>query len=496
MTNEVLEKTVDSDPTDVDRAVSVAHVAFESAYPAAPSTRADWLMAVSDALETSSDELVSIALSETHLLEGRLRGELARTVFQVRLLATELRSGTNLHATIDHANPAWPMGPRPDLRRVNEPLGVVGVFGASNFPFAFSVIGGDSASALAAGCAVVNKAHPAHERLAQRTADVVKDALRAAGAPIGIFEIVFGRDAGTALVEHPLVKAIGFTGSTSVGLSLQELAARRPEPIPFFGELGSTNPVFVTEAAWATRRRQILTEYVLSVALGMGQLCTKPGFLFVPATSNDELAQAMESAMSSVMWHPMLTSGLAASFAESLSLLSSDPRFTEVLLGRSPDVATVPSMTILTAPVSTIRTDPSLLEHEMFGPASVIVQYEDEAELIEVADLSRGQLTMSIQADPDEQLTDLVRKLAAHSGRVLWNEWPTGVTVSFAQQHGGPFPSTTAPDSTSVGTAAVTRFMRPIAYQNFPSEQLPPALRDDNPWAIAQRVDGEWTATR
>jgi NADP-dependent aldehyde dehydrogenase len=196
------------------------------------------------------------------------------------------------------------------------------------------------------------------------------------------------------------------------------------------------------------------------------------------------------------MWHPMLTPGLAASFAESLSVFSSSPGFTEVVQGKSPDTATMPSMTILTTLASAIRTDPSLLEHEMFGPASVIVQYEDEAELIELAGLSRGQLTMSIQADPDEQPTDLVRKLAAHSGRILWNEWPTGVTVSFAQQHGGPFPSTTAPETTSVGTAAVTRFMRPIAYQNFSSDLLPPALRDDNPWAIVQRVDGEWMATR
>ena len=261
---------------------------------------------------------MEIADQETHLGEARLRGELKRTVFQLRLFAAEIRQGEHLDATIDHADPGWGMGPRPDLRRLNVPIGVVGVFGASNFPFAFSVMGGDSASALAAGCAVVHKAHDGHLNLAVRTAETVTAALDAAGAPSGLFSLVTGRPAAEALVDHPAVKAIGFTGSTAGGRALFNRAAARPEPIPFFGELGGINAVFVTEGAWAARREEILSGYAGSFTMGMGQFCTKPGLLFVPHGQTDLARQVLSGALADFAATQLLSSRLHDGYRQSV----------------------------------------------------------------------------------------------------------------------------------------------------------------------------------
>src|SRR4051794_37871845 len=263
-----------------DDQILAAHRAYELARDVSPQVRAGWLAEVASALESHADELVALGQQETHLDEGRLRFELRRSVFQLRLFIGEIIRGEHLGATIDHADPAWGMGPRPDIRRVSVPLGVVGVFGASNFPFAFSVMGGDSASALAAGCAVVHKIHEGHLNLAVRTGAVVQEALERSGAPEGLFSTVVGRLAAELLVDHPLVKAIGFSGSTAGGRALFDRASRRPAPIPFYGELGSINPVFVTERAWSARRAEILAGYAASFTMGMGQFCTKPGLLF------------------------------------------------------------------------------------------------------------------------------------------------------------------------------------------------------------------------
>jgi NADP-dependent aldehyde dehydrogenase len=474
--------------------VEAAQSAFEAARTETPDVRAGWLDRIADALDGNKDELIALAAEETHLTTGRLTGELARTVFQLRLLADEIRAGAYLEAIIDHADPGWGMGPRPDIRRINEPLGVVGVFGASNFPFAFSVMGGDSASALAAGCAVVHKAHPGHPRLARRTAELAIEALDDAGAPHGLFSLIEGEGSdgirvGEQLVDHPLVKAVGFTGSTRGGRALFDRAAARDEPIPFYGELGSTNPVFVTQAAWAARRDDILSGFVGSVSLGMGQFCTKPGFIAVPSGAGDELRAALETAASAVAGHPMLTQHLRDSFEDSLDELADLPDFEVIVDGETDDE--VPLVTILRTNAATIEAAPDVLEHEMFGPASVVIEYDAPAELVKLAELAKGQLTTTIHAEDDEDQSELVATLRARSGRVLWNGWPTGVTVSFAQEHGGPYPATTAPSTTSVGTAAIGRFLRPVAYQGFPQGQLPPGLQDSNPWGVPQRVDGE-----
>ncbi|WP_163541189.1 aldehyde dehydrogenase (NADP(+)) [Occultella kanbiaonis] len=472
---------------ELDAAVQQAQVAFLAARGAEPDIRAGWLEAIADGLDAAAGELVPLAQSETHLAEGRLQGELKRTTFQLRLFAEEVRSGDLLDATIDHADDSWGMGPRPDLRRINVPLGVVGVFGASNFPFAFSVMGGDSASALAAGCAVVHKIHEAHLQLGLRTAEIVVAALAQAGAPEDLFSAVTGRDAGEALVDHPLTMAVGFTGSTRVGRILADRAAARPEPIPFYGELGSINPVVVTPQAWAARRDEILTAYVGSYTLGMGQFCTKPGLLFVPRLDENS-TQVLRETVAGSDPSPMLTTGLAEGFLHARSAMA-QRGLTEIVPGGQGDA---PAPALFATTVEAAVQDPEIVRDEMFGPASIVVSYRDEAELTRGVELLEGQLTTTIHAEPGEELDELVNVLAARSGRVIWNSWPTGVTVSYAQQHGGPYPATTAPGTTSVGTAAARRFMRPVSYQGFPEASLPPALREGNPLAISRRVDGEW----
>ena len=447
--------------------------------------------AVAQALEEHREELVALAREETHLADGRLQGELTRTTFQLRLLARELLTGEPLEATIDHADPDWGMGPRPDLRRVNVPLGVIGVFGASNFPFAFSVMGGDSAAGLAAGCAVVHKIHEAHPELGRRTAEVVTEALASAGAPEGLFLTVTTRAAGEALVDHPLVRAVSFTGSARVGRLLLDRASSRPEPIPFYGELGSINPVFVTRRAWAERGRSIAAEYVQSYTLGMGQFCTKPGLLFTPRL-DDEDRQALVSAVREVSPTPMLTPQLAEGFLSTRSAMA-ERGLTELVAGGT---GTAPAPALFTTTVADVRRDPAILREEMFGPASIVVEYDDDAALTAVAELVQGQLTATVHGEEGDDVGELLATLEARTGRVLWNGWPTGVSVTYAQQHGGPYPATTSSTTTSVGTAAVRRFLRPVAYQNLPDSLLPPALQEDNPWGITRRVDGRWVPGR
>ena len=475
-------------PEHLNAVVEAAQEAFERGRQADPDQRAGWLEAIASGLEQDAAALVEVAVRETHLGVARLEGELKRTVFQLRLFAAEIRLGEHFDATIDHADPAWGMGPRPDLRRYNVPLGVVGVFGASNFPFAFSVMGGDSASALAAGCAVVHKGHDAHRELAARTAHTVNSALQGAGAPSGLFSLVTGRRAGEALVDHPLVKAIGFTGSTAGGRALLNRIAARPEPIPFFGELGGINAVFVTHKAWARRCEEILTGYAGSFTLGMGQFCTKPGLLFVPAGRTAETRDLLGKALTGATPSRLLSERLHAGYADAVRGLLEGGGVDVLVEG---DFAETPAPTVLHTTAAAVRKNPDILRQEMFGPASMVVEYGDEPELAELAGLLEGQLTTTLQAEEDDDVTELAVRLTDISGRVLWNGWPTGVTVSYAQHHGGPYPATTSA-TTSVGTAAIRRFLRPVAYQSFPGARLPAPLQDSNPWRVPQRVDGAW----
>lgn len=472
-------------PEELDSVLERAAAAAPLLAALAPSERADLLRTVADALDGAADELVPIAMEEAHYPEARCRGELGRTTFQLRLFAETLEEGSYLEATVDPADPEWGT-PRPDLRRLLVPLGPVVVFGASNFPFAFATAGGDSASALAAGCPVVVKGHPGHPRLARRTAELVVAALTGAGAPEGSFALVEGVEAGKRAVTHPLTRAVGFTGSIPGGRALFDLAVSRPDPIPFYGELGSVNPVFVTQRAVAARGDEILSGYADSATMGAGQFCTKPGVVFVPEeTKLDVLVEDFAGRAAA----PLLNERVAEGFVRNLDSLSAHAA-TEVLVqgSRSGDEWT-PSL---------LRTDlDSLLEHadtlleECFGPATLVVTYGDERRLLEAAGVLRGQLTVTVHGEEDDEIAPALLALGASlAGRVLWNGWPTGVAVTHAMTHGGPYPATTAPLHTSVGTTAIRRFLRPVTYQSVPQSLLPRELRDDNPLGVPRRFNG------
>ncbi|GAA1456652.1 aldehyde dehydrogenase (NADP(+)) [Nocardiopsis exhalans] len=485
------EELRETTPEELDAVLERAAAAapLYAALPAADRARA--LRTVADALDGAADRLVPVAMAEAHYPEARCRGELGRTTFQLRLFADVLEEGEYLEAMIDPADPDWGT-PRPDVRRLLVPLGPVVVFGASNFPFAFSTAGGDTASALAAGCPVVVKAHPGHPELARLTAELVVAALSDAGAPEGVFALVSGFEAGKRAVTHPLTRAVGFTGSIPGGRALYDLAVSRPEPIPFYGELGSVNPVFVTRAAMSARGGQILEGYAGSATMGSGQFCTKPGVVFVPEGAElDALVADFEGRAAA----PLLNDRVGEGFVRGLEALSAHPA-TEVLVRGRQIVEGVEGAEGWSP--SLLRTDlDSLLEHsedllaECFGPAALVVSYPDERRLLEVGGVLHGQLTVTVHGEEEDPMAPALLALGASvAGRVIWNGWPTGVAVTHAMTHGGPYPATTAPLHTSVGTTAIRRFLRPVTYQSVPQPLLPPELRDGNPLAVPRRVNG------
>lgn len=452
-------------------------------------TRAGYLEAVADGLDAAGDELVPVAQQESSLPEARLRGELKRTTFQLRLFAEVVRDGRFLDARIDHADPQWPMGaPRPDLRRMKLALGPVLVFTASNFPFAFSVAGGDTASALAAGCPVVVKAHSAHPELSQRTADVVMDSLAQAGAPEGMFSIIFGTDAGRVAVQDPRIKASGFTGSIQGGRALFDLANARPDPIPFYGELGSNNPVVVTPAADRARGKAIAEEFIGSFTSGSGQFCTKPGTLIVPRDSY--VLQALRAAQLPE-GAPMLSDNIRSGYVDSIKTLQQFD--VEIMNAGDDPYGDIPTPILHHTDLQTVLANPEATLSECFGPSSLVVEYDNTDDLLALVGAFEGQLTAAIQGEDDdnfEVLPQLVELMAQTAGRVMWNQWPTGVSVTYAQQHGGPYPASTASSTTSVGTAAIERWLRPVAFQSFPEQLLPAELRDDSE-TVPQMLNGQ-----
>lgn len=465
--------------SNVDDAVEQARSAA-SARPEAPAVRAGWLRAIADRLDDSSEELVPLAGEETGLGAVRLRGEVARTTAQLRLFASALEEGSYLEVTIDHPDPgATP--PIPDLRRMLVPLGPVAVYGASNFPFAFSVAGGDTASALAAGCPVIVKAHPGHPGTSRAVAAHVLGALEAAGAPRGMFSLVEGFEDGIALIDHPDVTAAAFTGSTRGGRALADRAAARPRPIPFFGELGSTNPVVVTSAADHARGAALAEGLAQSFLLGAGQFCTKPGIVLVPEGSQLE-SSIMDATPRDRQ--TMLTPQIAEAYLDGFEQVRKVPGV-ETLL--TPGAPGEPGLLAVAAEDFAQRGEE--LDGEIFGPVTLLVRYRDEAELRTALEVMEGSLTGTLHCEPGEDVEQVLDLLRARCGRILFEGWPTGVAVSWAQHHGGPWPSTTS-QHTSVGVSALRRFLRPIAYQSAPSALLPPELREDNPCRVPRRVDG------
>ena len=464
-------------------------------YAARPLTwRASLLGAMADALEEDAQGLVGLAQEETALSEARLRAELARTAFQLRFFAGVVRDGMFLAASIDEATDS-PMGPLPDLRRVRVPIGPVAVFGSSNFPFAFSVPGGDTASALAAGCAVLIKAHPAHPATSAAAFSALERAARAAHAPEGLLGLVFGLQAGTALVEAADVAGVGFTGSLSAGRALWARANARAVPIPFFGELGSANPLVVTRAAAAARAEQIAVGAAGSVTLGVGQFCTKPGLLFVPSgASGDALVAALVSELQSMSGFTMLSTSIAENFRRGARRLQDEGGATVLVDGEWGEAAHI-SARLLQVDAERFRVGASLHE-ECFGPLALVVRYESAAELERAVRAAEPSLTFTLHLGPDDpDARWLIELGAARAGRVLVDAFPTGVGVSWSMLHGGPWPATTAPSATSVGAASIERWLRPVTYQSVPAHLLPAALRDENPLGIPRRLNGRLELT-
>jgi NADP-dependent aldehyde dehydrogenase len=485
----------EASPQDVADACALATDAAEAFAALSPAARAAFIEAAAQAILDIGDGLIETAMAETGLPRPRLEGERMRTVNQLRMFAGELRDGHWLDATIDPALPDR-APPRGDLRRVNQALGPVAVFGASNFPLAFSVAGGDTAAAFAAGCPVVVKGHPAHPGTGELVARAIRSAVTAQNLPNGVFSFLPGRsnDLGAALVADPRIKAVGFTGSRHGGLALMDIAARRPEPIPVYAEMSSINPVVLMPAALAARAEALGAAFVGSLTLGAGQFCTNPGLVIaIDGPDLDRFAQAASEALGQVEPPAMLTAGIHEAYGKGVAALES--RAKRIAAGKDAAVPNRCSGALFETSVTDFAADRALGD-EVFGASSLIVRCKDLAEVAQVIAGLEGQLTASIQLDPADEAAaaTILPLLAEKAGRVLANGWPTGVEVTHAMVHGGPFPATSDGRSTSVGTLALARFLRPVCYQDIPDALLPPALQAANPWQLPRRIDGAWVA--
>ncbi|HEX5829032.1 MAG TPA: aldehyde dehydrogenase (NADP(+)) [Candidatus Limnocylindrales bacterium] len=481
----------ESSPADVDAAVRAALAAAPGLAALGIEGRARLLEAMADALDAEREPLVELADRETALGRPRLPGELNRTIYQLRFFAGVIRDGAHLEVIVDPAHDS-PMGPLADVRRYLVPVGPIAMFGASNFPFAFSVAGGDTAAAIAAGCPVVAKAHSSHPALSAAVAALLRRAVAAAGAPEGTIGLVFGRAAGNALVQHPGIRAVAFTGSTAGGRALFDLACARPDPIPFYGELGSLNPLTVTPAAAAERGAEIAEGWVGSFTLGTGQFCTKPGLALVPAGPDGDAfrdAAVAKAASVGVSW--MLNGSMQHAYHEGLASMAGVAG-THVYAGTLPDdargFAVTPSLVETTT--AALRDEDSPLLAECFGPVAVLARYHDEADLLETLGRMEGSLTAAVHIGAGE--TELPPKVLAaasgFAGRVLVNGYPTGVAVNWSMMHGGPWPASTNAGHTSVGATSIRRFLRPVAFQNVPDALLPAELQDANPLGLPRRT--------
>ncbi|MFF2777994.1 aldehyde dehydrogenase (NADP(+)) [Streptomyces sp. NPDC058052] len=467
---------------DVDRAVRAAHAARESLGDR--TVRAAFLRTAADLLDAAADEVVTTADAETALGTPRLTGELARTTAQLRAFAAVVDEGAFLDVRVDLPDPSA-VPPRPDLRRWKIPLGVVAVYAASNFPLAFSVPGGDTASALAAGCPVVVKAHPDHPATSELAAGLLRRAAAKAGLPEDVVVLLHGFDAGVELVRHPLVAAAGFTGSVRGGRALFDAAAARPVPIPFHGELGSLNPVVVTPAAAAERAEELGTGLAGSMTLGAGQFCTKPGFVLAPAgTDGDRFLAALAEGVGQAGPAVLLDHRMRAAFVDGVTDRAAlDGVETPVAPGAA-DEHTVTAGVLAVDAARLADGGHALLLEECFGPVTVVARYTGEDEITAVLGRLPGNLTATLHcADEDPAAPGLLAALTPLAGRILVGGWPTGVAVAPAQHHGGPYPATTS-TSTSVGATAIERWLRPVTYQSTPQHLLPPELRDGNPLGV------------
>lgn len=464
---------------EVDRAVKAAEEAFWSYSALSREARATFLDRIAEEIEARGAELTAAGTAETGLPVARLEGERGRTTGQLRLFASHIRKTDFLDTRHDVALPDRKPLPRPDIRMMQRPVGPVAVFGASNFPLAFSTAGGDTASALAAGCPVVVKGHPAHPATGEIVAQAIDAAIKACGLHAGVFSLVqgVGNDLGAALVQHPLINAVGFTGSLGGGRALFDLCAKRPVPIPFFGELGSVNPVFLLPAALAARGAAIATGWAGSLTMGAGQFCTNPGMVLVPeGAAGDAFVSAAKEAVGAIGAQVMLTDGIAAAFRQGAERIAGTAGVRSVLTSMCDRRNAAPY--VFEVDGAQWLADETL-GHEVFGPLGIIVRTKDEAQVMAIAKGLEGQLTCTLMMDEgDTALAQrLMPVLERKAGRILANGFPTGVEVCEAMVHGGPYPASTNFGATSVGTLAIRRWLRPVSYQNLPAALLPEEVR-------------------
>lgn len=458
-----------------------------------PVSRAAFIDDVAQAIIDIGDVLIETAMAETGLPRGRLEGERIRTASQLRLFAAEVREGRWLDVVIDPALPER-NPPRGDLRRINVAVGPVAVFGASNFPLAFSVAGGDTAAAFAAGCPVIVKGHPAHPGTGELVARAISQTVARRGLPEGVFSFLPGRsnELGGALVADPRIKAVGFTGSRAGGLALVAIAAKRAQPIPVYAEMSSINPVVLLPGALSTRAEALGAAFVGSLTLGAGQFCTNPGLVIaIDGPDLDRFAAAAAATLREVEPPAMLTAGIHAAYCSGVAAL--EGRAERLASSQSAVAPNRCEGAIFATSAAAFAADHALGD-EVFGASSLIVRCRDLAEMTQVIEGLEGQLTATLHLDTVDEAdaARILPLLQEKAGRVLANGWPTGVEVTHAMVHGGPFPATSDGRTTSVGTQAMMRFLRPVCLQDIPDRLLPPGLRADNPWGLPRRVNGEW----
>lgn len=477
-------------PEQIDNAVQLAVKAFPSFRETSLEERGLFLEAVADEILEQGDELITRAMEETGLPKGRLEGERGRTVNQLRIFARVVREGDWIDARIDHAQPDRKPTPRNDIRLRQLGIGPVVVFGSSNFPLAFSVAGGDTASAFAAGCPVIVKGHPAHPGTSELVGRAIRTAVRASGLPEGVFSLLIGmgNELGLSLVKHPGIQAVGFTGSRQGGLALMKAAAARPVLIPVYAEMSSTNPVYLLPAALASRAERMADGFVTSLLGSAGQLCTNPGLVIgLEGPDLDRFIARASAGVNAAPSETMLTPAIAKNYHDGVASLLGHRRVETLArgkFGRGP-AACQASLAATSAEVFLEHIE--VLGGEIFGASSIVVRCKGPDEMVEVSAALEGQLTATLHLEPGQDVdlaTKLIQILETKAGRILANGFPTGVEVCDAMVHGGPYPSTSDARTTSVGTMAIRRFLRPVCYQDIPDALLPPALRADNPWNI------------
>ncbi|WP_212625387.1 aldehyde dehydrogenase (NADP(+)) [Pseudomonas sp. PP3] len=479
---------------EVNRAALAAESAFIEYRQLSPERRAEFLEAIADEIDQLDDDFVSVVCQETALPASRIQGERARTSGQMRLFAKVLRRGDFLGARIDLALPDRKPLPRVDLRQYRIGVGPVAVFGASNFPLAFSTAGGDTAAALAAGCPVVFKAHSGHMATADQVGCAIIRAAELTGMPKGVFNMIFGGGVGEWLVKHPAIQAIGFTGSLSGGNAMCKMAAERPCPIPVFAEMSSINPVVVLPDALSARGDTVAKDLAASVVMGCGQFCTNPGLVIgVKSPQFTHFLERLQEQMAVQAPQTMLNAGGLLSYVKGLEHLHAHPDIAH--LTGSDQAGNQAHPQLFKADVSLLLEGDELLQEEIFGPTTIVIEVADDAELRVALQSLRGQLTATLIGEPADlqQYQWLLPVLEQKVGRILLNGYPTGVEVCEAMVHGGPYPATSDSRGTSVGTLAIDRFLRPICFQNYPDALLPPALQNSNPLKLKRLINSEWS---